>query len=124
MLTLQLAGAGDVVGAGSLDRRALRGSVCSMPVELVVEDGADGAVGERADLDGARGSGFESRDAEWSRQSQDAEARSEALLRMRALLEDEIAERRGGRADEGGMRPLWPKFRRERAGSPSCFFWK
>jgi hypothetical protein len=41
------------------DRRAVRWAlVCGMPIELVVEDGADRSVGERADLDGAGGSGF------------------------------------------------------------------
>jgi len=41
------------------DRRTVRGPlVCGVPVELVVEDGTDRAVGERADLDGARGGGF------------------------------------------------------------------
>jgi hypothetical protein len=41
------------VGMG--DRRAVRGTLCDVPIELVVEDGADRSVGKRADLDGARG---------------------------------------------------------------------
>ena len=35
------------------DRRAVRGPlVCGVSIELVLEDGTDRAVGERADLDG------------------------------------------------------------------------
>jgi hypothetical protein len=60
-----VAGAADV---GVKDRRAVRGAlVCGLPIELVVEDGANRAVSERADLDGARGSGFEPADAERTR---------------------------------------------------------
>src|SRR5205823_1173915 len=42
-------------------------------------------------------------DAERPRQTQDAEAGSEALCRMRPLLHDEIAERGGCWPDEGGV---------------------
>ena len=51
-----------------------------MPVELMVEDGMDRSVGERADVDGARGGGFQPCDPECSGQTQDAKAGSEALL--------------------------------------------
>src|SRR5437867_5946457 len=86
------------------DQRAVRSTlVCGVSIELVVEDGTERAVGERADLDGARGGGFQTCDAERPRQPQDAEAGSEALLRMRPLLQDEIAECRGCRSDEGGV---------------------
>ena len=45
------------------DRRAVRDPlVRGVSIELVVEDGADRAVGERADLDGVRCSGFQTRD--------------------------------------------------------------
>jgi len=40
---------------GMEDRRAVRRLVCGLPIKLVVEDGTDRSVGERADLDGARG---------------------------------------------------------------------
>jgi hypothetical protein len=80
------------------DRRTVRGMI-----ELVVEGGTDRAVGERADLDGARCGGLQTCDTERPRQPQDAEAGSEALLRMGSLLQDEIAERCGCRADEGGV---------------------
>src|SRR6478609_8431716 len=86
------------------DRRTVRSPlVCGVSIELVVEDGADRAIGERADLDGMRCSGFQTCDAERPRQPQDAEAGSEALLGMGSLLQDEIAERCGCRADEGGV---------------------
>ena len=86
------------------DRHTVRGArVRGVAIELVVEDGADRAIGERADLDGACGGSFETCDAERSRQAQDAEAGSEALLGMGPLLQDKITERGGGRADEGSV---------------------
>ena len=92
------------------DRRTVRGTlVCGVSIELVVEDGADRAVGERANLDGVRRGGFQTCDAERPRQTQDAEAGSEALLGMGPLLQDEIAERRGCRTDEGGVPMKLPK---------------
>ena len=86
------------------DWRTVRGRpVCGVSIELVVEDGTDRAVGQRADLDSARGSGFQPCDTERPRQPQDAEAGSEALLGMRPPLQDEFAERRGCRTDEGSV---------------------
>jgi len=49
-----------------------------MSVELVVEDGSDGAVAEGSDLDGARGSGLDTERAEGFDQSQNAEAGAKA----------------------------------------------
>jgi hypothetical protein len=47
------------------DRRAVRGTlVRGVSIELVVEDGTDRSVGKRADLDGARGGGFQPCDTE------------------------------------------------------------
>src|ERR1700757_4791899 len=101
ILLLVVARAADV---GMDDRRTVRSPlVCGVSIELVVEDGADRAIGERADLDGVRCRGFPTRDAERPRQPQDAEAGSEALLGMGSLLQDEIAERRGCGADERGV---------------------
>src|SRR5580704_700487 len=86
------------------DRNAFCGARgCSMSIDLVVENGANRAVGERADLDGAGCGGFQPRDTEWPRQPQDAEAGSEALLGVRPLLQDELAQRRGCRTDERGV---------------------
>jgi hypothetical protein len=67
-LLLVVARAADV---GMDDRRTVRGTlVCGVSIELVVEDGADRAVGEHADLDGARGGGFQTCDPERPRQSE------------------------------------------------------
>ena len=62
-LLMVVARAADV---GMEDRHAVRAAlVCGVPIEIVVEDGADRAVGERADLDGARVAAASSRrDAE------------------------------------------------------------
>ena len=85
-------------------KRTVRGTlVCGVSIELGVEDGTDRAVGERADLDGAGGGGFQTGDAERPRQPQDAEAGSEAPLGVGPLLQDEVAERGGCRTDAGGV---------------------
>jgi Recombinase len=86
------------------DPHAVRGMlVCGVSIELVVEDGTDRAVGQRADLDGAHGGGFQPSGAERPHQPQDAEAGSESLLWVRPLLQDLFAERRGCRTDERGV---------------------
>src|ERR1700687_2378597 len=94
---------GLMVVAGSADvgvedrddvgRRSVRG----LAIELVVEDRAHRAVGQRTDLDGARGRRFEAIGAERPHQAHDAETGAEALLRMRSALQDQLAQgRRGG----------------------------
>src|ERR1700737_4190624 len=88
---------------GMEDRRAIRCLVRGVPIELVVEDGTDRSVGERADVDGARGGGFQTCDTERSCQAQDAKTGSEALLGVRPVLQDELAERCGCWPDEGGV---------------------
>ena len=88
---------------GMKDRRAVRWLMCGVPIELVVEDGTDRSIGERADLDGACGGGFQTCSAKRSRQTQDAETGSEALFGMRPALQDVIAERRGCRTNEGSV---------------------
>ena len=86
------------------DRHAVRGTlVRGVSIELVIEDGANRSVGQRADLDGARGSGFQTCDTECSRQAENAEAGSEALLGMRPAIQDEIAQCCRRRPDEGGV---------------------
>src|SRR6202522_4505727 len=83
-------------------RRALwRGS----PVELVVEDGFDGAIGPGADLDGPFGSGLEARHAKGADKPDDAETGAIALLGMGPAFENLLAERRGRRADLAGVFP-------------------
>ena len=62
LLLMVVARAADV---GVQDRRSVRGALLrGTPIELVVEDGFDRAIGARADLDGALGRGFEARGAE------------------------------------------------------------
>src|SRR6266566_4301142 len=86
------------------DQRAVRSTlVRGVSIEFVVEDGTDRSVGERTDLDGTRGGGFQPYDTERPRQPQDAEAGSEALFGVRPVLQDKIAERDGCRPDEGGV---------------------
>ena len=88
------------------DRHAVRGAlVLGVTIELVVEDGTDRSVGERADLDGACGGGFETIDAERFGEAQNAEAGSESLLGVRPPLQDAIAQRGGRRADAGEDQP-------------------
>jgi len=62
-----------------------------LTVKLVVEDRAHRAVGQGADLDCPRGRRFQASGAEWPHQADDAEAGAEALFRMRALLQDQLA---------------------------------
>src|SRR5262249_32947669 len=84
------------------DRRAVRGTlVGGLPIELVVEDGTDRSVAERADIDGARGSGFEAFDTERAHQTQDASAGAKALFGMGPALQEEFAQRGGWRPDAG-----------------------
>src|SRR5215469_11381243 len=91
---------------GMNDRRAVRGPRgCSASIELVVEDGANRAVSERADLDGARGGSLQTCDTECPGQAENAEAGSEALLGMRSALQDKIAQCRCCRPDQCGISP-------------------
>src|SRR6516162_449284 len=84
------------------DRGAVRGTlVGGLPIELVVEDGTDRSVAERADIDGACGCGFEAFDAERAHQTQDAPAGAKALFGMRPAFQDEFAQRGGCRPDAG-----------------------
>ena len=69
----------------------------------MIENGPDRAVGERADLNGARGRRFQPGDAERPRQTQDAKAGSDALLGVGPVFQDQIAQRRRCRADEGSI---------------------
>jgi hypothetical protein len=86
------------------DRRAVRGGLfCSLPVEILIEDGADGWVVERIDVYCARGSGFEPFTAEGADKAQDAEARPETLFGMRLVLQDELTKRGRGGTDAGGF---------------------
>ena len=86
------------------DRGRLRGAPGRrLPIELVVEDGFDGAVGPGADLDGALGGGFETLGAEGPGEADDAQTGAIALLGMGPAFEDLLAQRRGRRADLAGV---------------------
>src|SRR5258707_5100031 len=79
-----VARSGDI---GVKDRYPIGGRpLRSLAIELVVEDRAHRAVGQRADLDRSRGGGFEAIGAEWPHQAHDAEASTEALLRVGPAL--------------------------------------
>ena len=86
-----VAGAADV---GMADRGRLRGAPGRRPpIELVVEDGFDGAIGPGADLDGPLGGGFDARCAIGADEADDAETGAIPLLGMGAGLQDLLAER-------------------------------
>ena len=76
------------------DRRCVRGAlVRGAPIEMVVEDGLDRAMGARADVDGALGGGFQTLGAIGTGQPNNAETSAKALFGMRTLFEDQFAER-------------------------------
>src|SRR3954452_10281668 len=83
----------------TIGRRPLR----SLAIELVVEDRAHRAVGQRADLDRPRGGGFEAIGAERPHQAHNAEAGTEALFGMRPALQDQLAQRGSSWADRSGL---------------------
>src|SRR5579883_189454 len=100
-LLIVVARAADV---GMQDRRVIRGALGSgAPIEVVGEDRLDRAIAARADVDCARSRGVEPLASIGGGEPQDAEAGAEALLRVRALVEDEVAQRAGRRADRGGV---------------------
>src|SRR5215468_12165096 len=84
------------------DRRAVRGAlVRGVTIELVVEDGTDRPVAERADVDCACGGGFEPFAAEPAHQAQNAATGAEALFGMGPAFQDELTQRRSCRPDAG-----------------------
>ena len=75
------------------DRAPVRGALLrGVPIQVVVEDGFDRAVGLRADVDGAGGGGLDPLAAERLGETNDAETGAEALFRMRLVLEDQLAQ--------------------------------
>src|SRR5579863_7469040 len=87
---------------GVNNRRAVRRAlVGGLPIELVIEDGANRAISERTDLDGACRGNLEPRDTERPRQTENAETGTEALLGMGPVLQDQVAKCGRCRPDQG-----------------------
>ena len=98
------------------DRRCVRGALLrGTPIEVVVEDGFDRTVGARADVDGALRCGFQTLGAMGAGQPHNAETGAKALFGMRALFQDQFAERRRRRSDQarvGAESIVQPAYRR------------
>ena len=91
---------------GVEDGRSVRGTlVRGTPIKLIVEDGVDRTIGARADLDGTLGGGFNAFSTIRTHEPNNAEAGTKALLGMRPLFEDQLAERHCRRADEARIGP-------------------
>ena len=105
------------------DRLRVRGALWrGMPIEVVVEDGFDRAVGPRADIEGALGGGFHAHGAVGAREPNDAQTGAKALLGMRTRFEDQFAQRRRRRADQArvGANALDRPVRRSGGGWTAC----
>ena len=88
------------------DRGALRGALGrGPPIELVVEDGFDGAIGPGADLDGPFGGRLDARRAIGADEPDDTETGAIALLGMGPALEDLLAQGRGRWTNSPGVFP-------------------
>src|SRR5262249_56016543 len=72
-------------------------------IQCFVEDGVDGAVGKRADLEAASAGGLEAIGTELAGEPENAETGAEALLGMRAAAQDDLDEGRGVGTDPGGF---------------------
>ena len=82
------------------DRGRVRGALWrGLPIELVVEDGFDRAIGLGADRDGAFGCGLDALDPIRAGETDDAETGAIALLGMGPRLQNLLAERGCRRAD-------------------------
>ncbi|KAF0208367.1 MAG: hypothetical protein FD139_3793 [Methylocystaceae bacterium] len=85
---------------GVKDRSRVRGALWrQLPIELVVEDGFDRAVGLRADLYGALRRGFDAFGPIGADEANNAQTGAIALFGMRPRLQNLLAERRRRRAD-------------------------
>src|SRR5438128_10848414 len=83
-----VAGSADI---GVEDRHTIGGpSLRRLTIEVVVEDRTHRAVGQRADLDGARCRRFETLGTERTHQAHDAETRAEALFGVGPALQDQF----------------------------------
>src|SRR5271167_1196936 len=105
------------------DRSGVRGALGRRPpIELVVEDGFDGAVTPGADLDGPLRGRLDARGAVGAGETDDAEAGAIALLGMGPGLQDLLAQRRGRLADLARRLPGCARSssRRSAGGSRAC----
>jgi hypothetical protein len=85
-----------------LEPQALRGALgWGLGVELVVEDGFDGAVGSRADVQRPAARGFHPIPTEGVHEPDNPKAGPEPLLGMRAFFQDQ-------RTQGGGRRVIRP----------------
>lgn len=80
---------------GMKDRRALRGPLQDARIEVVVEDRLHRAVGVSLDLERPQASGLDALASEGLGKPDDAKTGSKALLGMRPVLENEVAQGRG-----------------------------
>src|SRR6185312_12891037 len=85
------------------DRSPICGPVCGTTIEVVGENRFDRAVGARADVDRTRRGRFEPFATIGSGEPDDAETGAEALLGMRPLVEDKIAQCQRRRPDRRGI---------------------
>src|ERR1700757_3278639 len=84
-------------------RRPVRGRCRPLAIEVVLQDRVDRAIRARADLERTTASGWEPFAAIAFGEPQDADAGAETLLGMRALLQDDLDERRGVAPDLTGL---------------------
>jgi hypothetical protein len=100
----ETAGGSAAASPAAASVRAIGGpSLRRLTIELVVEDRTHRAVGQRADLDGARCRCFETLGAERTDQAHDAETGAEALFGVGPALQDLFAQRRRRGADRSGF---------------------
>ena len=90
-------------------RRPVRGRCRLLAIEVVLQNRVNRAIGARPDLERPAASGFEPLVAIALGEPQDADAGTEALLGMRAFLQDDLDERRGVLTDLSSSPPqaLW-----------------
>src|SRR5215475_13878381 len=85
--SVEVGGAADVVVRY---RRPVRGLGRPLAIEIVLQDRVDGAVGARTDLKRPAAGGFKPLATIGLGQAQDADTGAEALLRVRALPQDNL----------------------------------
>src|SRR5271155_263670 len=103
MSSIVVARAADI---GMQDRRTVRlAPMRGLAIEVVIENGFDRAISPGTELKRSHGSGLDTVGAEGLGQSDDAETRSEPLLGMSPVFQDQVAQERRGRTDTGCLAP-------------------